>query len=115
MMTACSSHPSELAVRLTEAANAGDYEYVLDNSITSDGKKLTNDEKEQLATLLNAQSKELLSKHGTVENIKVLKETIASDGLNATVKLRIVYNDGDSKEEICKLQRVKGKWQYVLP
>lgn len=115
MMTACSSHPSELAVRLTQAANAGNYEFILDNSITADGDALSASQKEQLLHLLNTQAKQMDTIQNAIKHIKVVQEKFAADGIHATVTLHIVYTNNQPKDETCNLLRVEGLWQYVLP
>jgi hypothetical protein len=48
------------------------------------------------------------------EKAEIISEEIAEDGLSATVKTKLYFNDGTSKDELFKPVKINGVWKIKL-
>jgi len=89
------------------------YDAVVKLYVKKDGVKLTEEESAKLVGMMPMALKEKESKQGLKE-VEIIEETISEDGKNATVKYKIIYNNGDTDNDSSKLIKVDGDWYFVI-
>jgi len=90
----------------------GDFEGAI-GRISTDGRSMDKEAKEELTLLLGMAKKEVDKKKG-IKNMEVLSETIDPDGKTATVKMKYTYGNGSVNEESNSLVKEDGKWKLSL-
>lgn len=89
------------------------YDAVVKLYVKKDGVKLTEEESAKLVGMMPMALKEKESKQGLKE-VEIIEETISEDGKNATVKYKLIYNNGDTDNDNAKLIKVDGDWYFVI-
>lgn len=112
---ACSggNSPKGVAEKAVKCIQNGDYEgYV--NLIYMEEKEGMDIEEQKKAVVGMIQSKAstTLAKKGGITSYEILSETVADDGKTANVEMKIVYGNGDEKQEDMKMRKTdSGDWR----
>lgn len=112
---ACSggNSPKGVAEEAVKCIQNGDYEgYV--NLIYMEEKEGMDIEEQKKAVVGMIQSKAstTLAKKGGITSYEILSETVADDGKTANVEMKIVYGNGDEKQEDMKMRKTdSGDWR----
>ncbi|KWW31329.1 MAG: Uncharacterized protein AUK63_602 [bacterium P3] len=96
--------PSEVTTSMWKLIQNGDYAKAV--AMTAQGQSLSEEEQMQLAQFAEA----LYSSVGGVKAVEILEEKIADDGKSATVKMKLTYGDGSSKNNDQKLIMTENGW-----
>jgi hypothetical protein len=107
-----SGSPSSTIKEFIHKVEKSDFEGAL-GCIALEGKTLDKDSKGKLMLLISMAKGELDKKKG-MKSMDVITETIAPDGNNATVKMKLTYGDGSTNEEDYKLVKEEGKWKLKM-
>lgn len=70
--------------------------------------------KQMFISLYKEKGEKEFDKVGGINNYEVIEETISEDGQTATVKVKVTYGDGSSKEQKVDLKLVDGNWRIDL-
>jgi hypothetical protein len=89
------------------------YEDVVKMYAKKEGTKLTEEESAKLVGMMPMALKEKESKQG-LKDVEILEEKIAEHGKNATVRYKMIFNNGESDEESTKMVKVDGDWYFVI-
>jgi hypothetical protein len=110
-MVSCagSSTPTSKAEAYLDDMKAGDYAAVIEHLHFK--KAMTDQDKQQLATMLEEKGQKSIEKDGAIASYEIISETISEDGTTATVESLIKYEGGKEKTETIKLVNVDGEWK----
>jgi hypothetical protein len=110
IMVSCagSSTPTSKAEAYLDDMKAGDYAAVIEHLHFK--KAMTDQDKQQLATMLEEKGQKSIEKDGAIASYEIISETISEDGTTATVESLIKYEGGKEKNETIKLVNIDGKW-----
>jgi len=89
------------------------YEAAVKMYVKKDGEKLTEEEKAKLMGMMPMALKEKESKQG-LKDVEIVEEIISDDGKTATVKYKMMYNNGDTDNESGELIKIDGEWYLVI-
>jgi len=89
------------------------YEAAVKLYVKNDGEKLTEEEKAKLMGMMPMALKEKESKQG-LKDVEIMEETISEDGKTATVKYKMIFNNGDTDDERTELINIDGDWYMVI-
>ena len=111
------STPKAVAEQAVKCIQSQDYKGYIDLTNLNDNENMTSEEKEkskeQLALLLEDKGKKEYDRKQGIKDYEINDETI--DGDKATVKVKIIYGNGEEKEETMSLVKNKdGKWRIPL-
>lgn len=107
----CSNSPSGVAKKAMGCMQDKDYKGYLE-LVDMGGKELTDEQKDEYASLLDNKASAELDKKDGIKSYEVTDETIAEDGKTATVKVTTVYGDGTEKTQDMKLKKNDdGDWK----
>ena len=110
--TSSSSSPADISKNIIKNAEKGNFDAIIDVFATN-GKELTKEEKTKLTTMLKMGQEEMKKKDG-VKSIEVIEEVINEAGDKATVKIKVVYGNGDENTQTNKFVMEDGKWKYTM-
>lgn len=106
----CSGSVEDISVSFVENAYKGNSDKLIEYVyIPEVGEKALIEGK---LKIIVEQAKETADKAGGLKNVLIMSEEIKED--NATVKLRVYFNNGEFKDENVKLISVDGKWKIRL-
>ena len=54
--------------------------------------------------MLRSKAESTLDKKGGIKDYEIISETVAEDGKTANVEMKIVYGDGEEKNDVMKLR-----------
>ena len=89
------------------------YEEVVKLYVKKDGQKLTEEESAKWAGMMPMALKEKESKQG-LKDVEILEEKISADGKEATVRYKMIFNNGETDDEDTRLIKVDGDWFFVI-
>lgn len=96
------SGPEAAAKAAVEAIKKGDMKAFINTY------NLSDDDKATLSALMEEKLQQKLDEKGGIKSYEILDSNI--DGDNATVKVKIYYNNDTDEESTFKLTNVDGKW-----
>ena len=105
--------PTNVAEKAVKCIQDKDYEGYVDLMDTNgkEGQDI-EEQKKAMADMLRSKAATTLDKKGGIKSYEMLAETIAEDGKTATVEMKIVYGDGEEKQEEMKLRLGDdGQWR----
>ena len=106
------STPGDISIKFLNSMAAGDVDAVIDiMGGTTEGA--SEDEVAKMNALVLAQQEEIEGKGG-IKSVDVVEEKISEDGSKATVKLKVVYGNGDEDTQKYKYNMTDGKWKYSM-
>lgn len=105
-----SETPSDVTKAYYEALVKQDFKGAMEFCCKKDGKLLTDEEKNQLSSMMEAKLKDEKTKAAMVAKYELGEETIAEDGTSAVVKVKTTTVDGKEKEVESKCLKIDGKW-----
>lgn len=110
IMVSCagSSTPTSKAEAYLNDMKAGDYAAVIEHLHFK--KAMTDEDKQQLATMLEEKGQKSIEKDGAIASYEIISETISEDGTTATIESVVKYEGGKEKNETIKLVNIDGKW-----
>lgn len=110
IMVSCagSSTPTSKAEAYLDDMKAGDYAAVIEHLHFK--KAMTDQDKQQLATMLEEKGQKSIEKDGAIASYEIISETISEDGTTATIESVVKYEGGKEKNETIKLVNIDGKW-----
>jgi hypothetical protein len=108
-----SKTPSDVVKAAINALKDKNYDGVVKYYVRKDGAMLTDEEKQKLSGLCTMATKVMEQKKG-LKDILILEEKIAQDGQTATVRYKMLYNDGSESEDGSKLKKVNGDWYIII-
>lgn len=114
-MASCSggNTPTSVAEKAVKCIQDKDYEGYVD-LIDTDGKEgqEVEEQKKAMADMLRSKAATTIDKKGGIKSYEMLSETIAEDGKTASVEMKVVYGDGEEKQEEMKLRLGDdGQWR----
>ena len=110
--TSSSSSPADISKNIIKNAEKGNFDAIIDVFATN-GKELTDEEKTKLTAMLQMGQEEMKKKDG-VKSVEVIEEVINEAGDEATVKMKVVYGNGDEVNQTNKFVMEDGKWKYTM-
>ncbi len=110
--TSSSSSPADISKDILKNAEKGNFDAIIDVFATN-GKELTAEEKAKLTAMLQMGQEEMKKKDG-VKSVEVIEEVINEAGDKATVKMKVVYGNGDEDTQTNKFVMEDGKWKYTM-
>ena len=110
--TSSSSSPADISKNIIKNAEKGNFDAIIDVFATN-GKELTAEEKAKLTAMLQMGQEEMKKKDG-VKTVEVIEEVINEAGDKATVKMKVVYGNGDEDTQTNKFVMEDGKWKYTM-
>ena len=110
--TSSSSSPADISKNIIKNAEKGNFDAIIDVFATN-GKELTAEEKAKLTAMLQMGQEEMKKKDG-VKSVEVIEEVINEAGDKATVKMKVVYGNGDESTQTDKFVMEDGKWKYTM-
>lgn len=114
LASSCSSYdtPSKAMEQYLKTLKAGDYEKFVEGLYFKEGlsEEQIQQGKEQFVALLSDKFVKENEKRGGLKDAQVLSEEIAEDGNTAVVTYKLVYGDGEEKEDRQAMIKKDGKW-----
>ena len=105
-----SNTPADKAMELVGYMQDEDFSSYADGLYTKNEK-----EKEQLTALLEQKGGEMLEKNEGIDSYSLEEEIISENGNTATVRIRVEYGNGTSKQQTIKMKKDKdGEWKGKL-
>ena len=86
----------------------GDYQALIEQVHFS--KEVSQEDKDQLAALVQAKVAPEIKKKDGIKNFEVGEAELAEDGQSAKVSYKIIYGNGSEEAKTQKLVLVDGKW-----
>lgn len=109
IMVSCSSNtPTGKTKTYLEARKDGNYTEVVEHFHFKKAK--TDQEKAEIAQMLEEKVEKSLEKKGAMESYEITSETISEDGTNAKVECLIKYAGGEVEKETVNLVNIDGNW-----
>ncbi|GAP71480.1 hypothetical protein SAMD00024442_129_3 [Candidatus Symbiothrix dinenymphae] len=108
--------PADIEKSVYSQIQKGNYEKgveILFDNLDGD-KTPTAEEKMQFVNGFSEKAKQSMEAKGGVKSFEIVEEVISEDGASATVKSKITYGDGSTKEESSKYVNKDGKWKFTL-
>lgn len=106
---ASSNSPKTVTETFYDKWEAGDYDAII--SMYEGATDLSESEIEQTKGFLEQASKYLFEQSGGIKSFEVTEENINEAGDKATVKTKIVFENGESQEGEQELVKIDGKWK----
>ena len=107
VMAACSggNSPSDVAKQAVKCIQDKDYEGYVDLMVINakEGENV-EEQKKAVADMLRSKAESTLDKKGGIKDYEIISETVAEDGKTANVEMKIVYGDGEVKNDTMKLR-----------
>ena len=70
------------------------------------------EQKKAVVGMIQSKASTTLAKKGGITSYEILSETVADDGKTANVEMKIVYGNGDEKQEDMKMRKTdSGDWR----
>ena len=110
--TSSSSSPADISKNIIKNAEKGNFDAIIDVFATN-GKELTAEEKAKLTAMLQMGQEEMKKKDG-IKSVEVIEEVINEAGDKATVKMKVVYGNGNEDTQTNKFVMEDGKWKYTM-
>lgn len=110
--TSSSSSPSDLAQKMLKFSEKGDVDGFI-AVLATDGKEITDEEKAKLTAML-LKGKEDIEEEGGIKSNEVIEENINEAGDRATVKVKVIFGNGEEDTLTYKFVMEDGKWKYSM-
>jgi len=81
--------------------------------IRKDGVAFTKEDTAKMNGLFEFAYKDLEKKQG-IKEVQIIEEKIAPDGINATVKYKVIFNNGSDSNADAILRKVNGEWYIII-
>lgn len=109
-MVACGSSntPENATKAMLKSFQNGDYQALIEQVHFS--KEVSQEDKDQLAALVQAKVAPEIKKKDGIKNFEVGEAELAEDGQSAKVSYKIIYGNGSEEAKTQKLVLVDGKW-----
>ncbi|MDO4159579.1 MAG: DUF4878 domain-containing protein [Prevotellaceae bacterium] len=109
LITACgnSNTPKGVAEKSIKCIQKGDYEGYVDLMYVSKESKNIEEEKKGYASLLQSKAGPALEEKGGIKSYEILSEEISEDGNSAKVDIKVVYGNGEEKNQTIQLLKDK--------
>ena len=109
-MVACGSSntPENATKAMLKSFQNGDYKALIEHVHFS--KEVSQEDKDQLAALVQAKVAPEIKKKDGIKNFEVGEAELAEDGQSAKVSYKIIYGNGSEEAKTQKLVLVDGKW-----
>lgn len=109
-MVACGSSntPENATKAMLKSFQNGDYKALIEQVHFS--KEVSQEDKDQLAALVQAKVAPEIKKKDGIKNFEVGEAELAEDGQSAKVSYKIIYGNGSEEAKTQKLVLVDGKW-----
>lgn len=115
VMAACGSDnsPKGVAEEAVKCIQDNDYEGYVDLIYMEEKEGVDMaEQKKAVVGMIQSKAASTLGKKGGISSYEVLSETVAEDGNTANVEMKIVYGNGDEKNEKMKLRKNEaGDWR----
>lgn len=99
-----STAPSKTVVKYYELMQKGDYTAAIDCIALQDETA-----KAQLVSIMESKVPAAIKENGGYKGLEVISEEVAEDGQSANVKVKVLYGNKDTEEDL-KLVNKDGKW-----
>lgn len=105
--------PKDVAEKAVKCIQNNDYEGYVDLMlITADEGEDLEAKKQAVTGMVQSKAATTLAKMGGIKSYEITSETIAADGKTAEVGMKIVYGNGEEKDDNIKLCKDdKGDWR----
>lgn len=114
LAASCSSYdtPSKAMDQYLNSLKDGNYEKFVDGMFFNEdiSEEDVQKTKEQFVSLLNDKVTQENEKRGGLKDVQVLSEEISEDGTTAVVTYKMIYGDGEEKEDRQAMINKDGKW-----
>jgi len=81
--------------------------------VRKDGVTFTKQDTAKMSGLCAMAYKQAEKKKG-IKEVQIIEEKIAPDGLSATVKYKMIYNDGSENPTDAAFRKVDGDWFMII-
>ncbi|MCX6288045.1 MAG: DUF4878 domain-containing protein [Bacteroidetes bacterium] len=108
-----SKTPSDVVKTALNNLKAKDYPGVIKYYVRKDGVAFTKEDTQKFTGLCTWATQEYEKKQG-LKDIQILEEKISEDGLTATVKYKLQFNNGTDSDDKVNLKKVNGDWFIVI-
>ena len=106
------SSPGDISKKILKNTEKGNFDAVI-AVFSTNGKELSDEDKAKLTAMLQMGQEEIKKKDG-IKSIEIIEEDINEAGDEATVKMKIVYGNGEEDKETYKFAMEDGKWKYLM-
>jgi hypothetical protein len=108
-----SKTPGDVVKSAINALKAKDYPGVIKYYVRKDGVEFTKEDTEKFTGLCTWASEEYDKKQG-LKSIEIVEEKVAEDGMTATVKYKLLFNNGTDSNDKVDLKKVNGDWLIII-
>jgi len=119
LLTSCggggiiSKTPSDVVKTALNNLKAKDYPGVIKYYVRKDGVAFTKEDTQKFNGLCAWATSEYEKKQG-LKDIQIVEEKISDDGMTATVKYKLLFNNGSDSGDKVNLKKVNGDWFIVI-
>jgi hypothetical protein len=108
-----SKTPGDVVKSAINALKDKDYPGVIKYYVRKDGVAFTKEDTEKFTGLCTWASQEYEKKQG-LKGIEILEEKVAEDGMTATVKYKLQFNNGTEDNDKVDLKKINGDWLIII-
>lgn len=108
-----SKTPSDVVKTALNNLKAKDYPGVIKYYVRKDGIAFTKEDTQKFNGLCTWATSEYEKKQG-LKDVQIVEEKISDDGMTATVKYKLLFNNGSDTEDKVNLKKVNGDWFMVI-
>jgi len=108
-----SKTPSDVLKSTINAVKDKDYQGAIKHYVRKDGVAFTKEDVQKFNGLCDWAAKEYEKKQG-LKDIQIVEEKISDDGLTATVKYKLQFNNGTDSDDKVNLKKINGDWFLVI-
>ncbi len=105
--------PSDIVKSGINAIKDKDYSGAMKYYKKSDGTEFTQEENKKMNMLFTMATSKLETKKG-LKNLDITEEKISDDGNSATVKYKMIFNDGSEETSDVTLRKFNGSWFMIV-
>ena len=109
-----SNSPGDVTKTAIENLANENYDDVVKVYITKKGEELTDEEQAKIMAFMPTAKAEI-DKNDGLKEVQIIEETIAEDGKSATVKSKMIYNNGkEGRTDSTRLIKVNENWRIRI-
>lgn len=103
--------PAKAVEKLYEYIKSKDYDKATNLFYMKEGEKLSEAEAQKIKALLMAGYEEF-EKKGGIKDVEIISEKVDDSGESGKVEFKIIFGNGDEKEESNRLNKIDGSWKF---
>jgi hypothetical protein len=108
-----SKSPSDVVKASIDDLKNQKFSEVIRYFVRKDGVAFTKQDTAKMTGICTMAYKDAESKKG-IKEVQIIEEKIAPDGINASVKYKMLFNNGTDNNADAKLRKVNGEWLMII-